>query len=195
MKYLSIDLEATGLREKDLIIEYAMVPFDASTGKLENELSEHFFVQCPSYESMEDDLDPWVKKHNEELIRKAHSEGLENAQFKERMTQYLESTAVKNYFGEGKITLFGKSLSAIDLPFLNRDLGWEFMRHHFSHRQLDLSSTAYALIDMGLIPEKCTQGSALMEYLDMGEVCHTALEDAVNTAIMYVKLIEKSKLS
>ena len=29
-----------------------------------------------------------------------------------------------------------------------------------------------------------------MNFLKMGEVCHTALEDAVNTAKMYLKLLE-----
>ena len=34
-------------------------------------------------------------------------------------------------------------------------------------------------------------GSNLMNYLNMGEVAHTALEDAKNTAIMYLKLLDK----
>ena len=42
MKYLSFDLEATGLEEDALIIEFAMVPFCTSTKKIEESLSKHF---------------------------------------------------------------------------------------------------------------------------------------------------------
>ena len=34
MKYLSIDIEATGLREKDFIIEFAAIAFDTNDGKI-----------------------------------------------------------------------------------------------------------------------------------------------------------------
>ncbi|MCP4913996.1 MAG: hypothetical protein GY909_12870 [Oligoflexia bacterium] len=190
MRYLSFDLEATGLRENDLIIEFGMVPFDTETGTIEMDLKEHFFVQCPSFEELKPNLDKWVIDHNEELITKAHETGLNQVDFKKRMVSYLESDKVKEYFGNKKITLFGKSVSAIDLPFMNRDLGWEFMRTYFEHRQLDLSSVAYNLIDMGKIPKECQSGSALMNFLEMGDVAHTALEDAVNTAKMYLKLID-----
>jgi DNA polymerase-3 subunit epsilon len=102
------------------------------------------------------------------------------------------SDEVKSYFKNDKnekIILFGKSMSAIDLPFLNRDLGWNFMRKHFHHRNLDLSSTANTLIDLKFIPKECSSGSYLMNFLGMGDVKHTALEDARNTALMYLKLL------
>lgn len=193
MKYLSIDLEATGLREHDSIIEFAMIPFDTKTKTLERDLAKHFFIKCDSFESLKPDLDPWVIEHNEELIKKAHSEGIEIEEFKRRLESYLQSKPVKKYFANErneKIILFGKSMNAIDLPFLTRDLSWEFMRKHFHHRDLDLSSTANTLIDMGMLPEICSSGSGLMNFLNMGEVSHTALEDAVNTAKMYLKLID-----
>ena len=65
------------------------------------------------------------------------------------------------------------------------------MRERFEHRQLDLSSVAYNLIDLGFLPEKCKSGSELMKELGFGEVAHTALEDAINTALMYIKILEK----
>ena len=191
MKYLSFDIEATGLEEHDLVIEFGMVPFDAQTGEIHHELEKHFYIQCPSFEELKPNLNEWVIEHNETLIKKAHSEGLSISAFKEELIKYLESDPVKEYFENEKITLFGKSMSAIDLPFLSRDLGWEFMRKYFQHRQLDLSSVAYNMIDLGFIPTECTSGSYLMEYLGMGEVCHTALEDAVNTAKMYLKLLDQ----
>ena len=191
MKYLSFDIEATGLEEHDLIIEFAMIPFCSKEKKLYHDLEKHFYVKCPSFEELRPNLNKWVIDNNKELIEKAHDEGISIKDFKEELIKYLESNEVKEFFDNKPITLFGKSVSAIDLPFLNRDLGWDFMRKYFNHRQLDLSSVAYNLIDMGLIPGECESGSKLMSYLDMGDVAHTALEDSVNTALMYFKLLEK----
>ncbi|MEK6626375.1 MAG: hypothetical protein AABY86_15505, partial [Bdellovibrionota bacterium] len=88
-----------------------------------------------------------------------------------------------------KIVLFGKSMNALDLPLLNRDLGWEFMRKYFHHQVLDLSSVVRAFVDKRLLPPETVSGSALMKHLKMGEVAHTALEDAVNAAKIYLQLL------
>lgn len=191
MKYLSIDIEATGLAENCQIIEFAMIPFDTKLKRLEDGLARTMYIHCPSFEDLRDDLDPWVREHNEKIIRKANSEGLMMSEFKETLRKYFESPEVRDYFENQKIVLFGKSMTAIDLPFLTRDLGWEFMRKYFHHRNLDLSSIGYGLIDLGLLPMGMDSGSNLMNYLNMGEVAHTALEDARNTAIMYLKLLDK----
>jgi len=189
MKYLSFDIEATGLDEHDLIIEFACVPFCTDKKAIQKDLSFHHFLRCPSFESLKPQLNPWVAQNNKELINKAHATGITLEAFKNEFTDYLKSCDIIDFFENEKITLFGKSLAAIDLPFLNRDLGWDYMREHFVHRQLDLSSISYTLIDMKMIPPDCHSGSFLMNYLNMGEVCHTALEDAINTAIMYFKLM------
>ena len=194
MKYLSIDLEATGLGENCQIIEFAMIPFDTQLKRLEDSLSRSVYIHCPSFEDLRDSLDPWVRDHNEKIIRKAHSEGLTMSEFKDYLQKYLESPEVRSFFGNQKIVLFGKSMTAIDLPFMNRDLGWEFMRKYFHHRNLDLSGLGYSLIDLGFLPMGMDSGSNLMNYLNMGEVAHTALEDAKNTAIMYLKLLDKFEL-
>lgn len=190
MRYLSFDIEATGLEEHDLMIEFAAVPFCTEKKVIEEELSFHYFIKCPSFEELKPKLNQWVIDHNKELIERAHSEGLEISKFKDKFSEYLNSKDVQSYFGEEKITLFGKSMSAIDLPFLNRDLGWDFMRSHFVHRQLDLSAVTYALIDLKMLPEKCTSGSELMKHFSMGDVAHTALEDAINTAKLYLKILD-----
>jgi oligoribonuclease (3'-5' exoribonuclease) len=194
MKYLSIDLEATGLGENCQIIEFAMIPFDTQFRRLEDSLARSVYVHCPSFEDLKPTLDPWVVEHNEKIIRKAHQDGLMLSEFKEFLKSYLESPAVREYFGSQKIVLFGKSMTAIDLPFMTRDLGWEFMRKYFHHRNLDLSGLGYGLIDLGLLPQGMDSGTNLMNHLGMGEVAHTALEDAKNTAIMYLKLLDKFQL-
>lgn len=191
MKYLSFDLEATGLEEDAKIIEFAMVPFDTESGEIEKSLQKHFYIKCPSFEELEPHLNEWVKIHNKELIQKAHIEGISLPDFKNELESYLGSTEVKKYFENQKVVLFGKSISAIDLPFLNRDLGWEWMNKHFHHRNLDLSCYLHGLVDMKLLPPGSESGSKIMEYFKMGEVAHTALEDAINTALIYLKLLEK----
>lgn len=193
MRYLSFDIEATGLEENAHIIEFAMIPFDTETRSMEDSLSKQFYIQCPSFEELEPNLNPWVKENNKELIIKAHKEGIPMAKFKEELEAYLNSKEVKDYFGNKKVVLFGKSISAIDLPFLNRDLGWEWMNKHFHHRNLDLSCFTMGLIDMGKLESGMDSGAKLMDYLGLGDVAHTALEDAVNTAKMYFMLLDKLK--
>ena len=193
MKYLSIDIEATGLGEHDLIIEFAMIPFCTETGNLEKDLERHFYVECPPFEELKHKLDPWVITHNKSLIETAHKSGLSKEKFVGELTKYFESKKVMDYFETGqskKITIFGKSLNAIDLPFLNRDLGWSYMRNYFNHQVHDLSSVVFSMVDKKIIPPECCSGSELMKHLSMGDVSHTALEDAKNTAIMYLKLLK-----
>jgi oligoribonuclease (3'-5' exoribonuclease) len=195
MKYLSFDLEATGLEEHALIIEFAMVPICSETKTIEHSLAKQFFVKCPSFEELKPNLNEWVVKNNEKLIRKAHAEGVTVDEFKNIMQEYVDAPEVKAYFNNQRIVLFGKSISAIDLPFLNRDLGWEWMNKHFHHRNLDLSCFCLGLIDAGLLSPGMDSGNKLMEHFGMGEVSHTALEDAVNTATLYFKLLDKVQSS
>jgi oligoribonuclease (3'-5' exoribonuclease) len=193
MRYLSFDIEATGLEENAHIIEFAMIPFDTDTRSMEESLSKQYYIQCPSFEELEPNLNPWVKENNKELIIKAHKEGIPMESFKQELENYLNSKEVKEYFGNQKVVLFGKSISAIDLPFLNRDLGWEWMNKHFHHRNLDLSCFTMGLIDMGKLEAGMDSGARLMEHFGLGEVSHTALEDAVNTAKMYFMLLDQLK--
>lgn len=192
MKYLSFDLEATGLEEDALIIEFGMVPFCTASKTINLELKKHFFIKCPSFEELKPNLNPWVIKNNKELIDKAHSAGISLSSFKQELEDYLASNKVREYFNNEKVHLFGKSISAIDLPFLNRDLGWEWMNKHFHHRNLDLSCLTLGLIDMGVLAKGMESGSVMMKEFGMGEVEHTALEDAVNTIKMYFKILESN---
>lgn len=191
MRYLSFDIEATGLEEDAKIIEFGMIPFCTKDRTLEHDLAKHFYIHCPPFEELEEHLNPWVKEHNKELIIKANKEGINLDVFKSELEKYLTSEAVKKYFNNEKIVLFGKSISAIDLPFLNRDLGWEWMNKNFHHRNLDLSSVLLSQVDFGNLEQGMESGSKIMEYFGMGEVAHTALEDAINTADLYLKILKK----
>lgn len=190
MKYLSIDIEATGLEDQDLIIEFAAIPIDGQKKILNENQTFHRYLYCPSFEELAPNLNPWVAKNNQTLIERAHSEGLSLKSFKDDFQKYLEQQEIKDFFDQKPIVLFGKSLSAIDLPFLKRDLGGDFMRKYFSHRTLDVTCLTYAYIDSGKLPSKTESGTELMKHFNMGEVAHTALEDAINTAKLYFKLLE-----
>ena len=192
MKYLSIDLEATGLEENAYIIEFAAVPIDTETNYIDTNNSFHTFVRCPSFEVLKPELNEWVIKNNETLIKKANSSGLQIEDFKNRFINYLKSDSLKKYKNEkfNNFTILGKSLNSIDIPFLNRDLGWDTMKEVFHHQVLDVSSVARLAIDLKKIPTNCSSGSHLAKHLGFGEVAHTALEDAILTAKIYFKLIE-----
>jgi oligoribonuclease (3'-5' exoribonuclease) len=192
MKYLSIDIEATGLREKDYVIEFAAVAFDTTAGKIFDQFSYHTLVQCPCYSEVEPTLDEWVKKHNKSLIQNAHEKGLSIKDWKNSFEQFLKRKDLQEFFGKEKIILFGKSMNAIDLPFLSRDLGWEWMREYFSHRTVDFTGVCYALMDLHLLPQGSERGSQIMKHLGFGEVAHNALDDAKNTALMYLKVLSKN---
>lgn len=192
MKYLSIDIEATGLKEHDVIIEFAAIAFDTQEMKVYEEMKYHTLVKCKSFAELKPNLDEWVIKHNQQLIENAHLKGLGIAEWKKSFSNFLDQREIKDFFGNQKIILFGKSLNAIDLPFLNRDLGWDWMRQRFSHRTVDLSSTCHSLMDLGMLPEGSERGSVIMKQLGFGEVAHNALDDARNTALMYLKILTKN---
>lgn len=191
MKYLSIDIEATGLKENDLIIEFAMVPICSASRTIRKDWSYHRYIKCPSFSELEPSLDEWVILHNRDLINKAHTSGISIGQFKQQIQEYTDQEFIRNFFNlsKEKITLLGKSMNAIDLPFLNRDLGWDFMRKIFNHQILDVSSVVLNKIDQGNLPPECKSGSKLSNYLNLGEVGHTALEDAIQAAEIYFRLL------
>lgn len=191
MRYLSFDIEATGLEDHDYIIEFGAVPFDTEERKIYTDESFHCFIKCPPFEELKPKLNPWVVNNNKKLIEKAASTGQTLKEFKQNLEDYLQSKFLKEFFNGEKIVLFGKSLNAIDLPFLNRDLSREWMSKFFHHRTLDLSSSTLTLIDSGHLEPGLDSGSKMMEYFEMGEVSHTAKEDAINTARMYFKVLDK----
>lgn len=191
MKYLSIDIEALGVAEKDQIIEFAAIAFDANTHAFNEELTFHSYIECPPFEVIRNNLNDWVASNMKSTITAANLRWVPLWRLKEQLREFLNSPKLKEYFWEDKIILFGKSMQWIDMPFLIRDLWFDFVKHYFSHRSLDLTSFVLWLVDMWTLPPECVSGSWLMKYLWMWEVAHTALEDAKNTAEMYFKIISK----
>jgi DNA polymerase-3 subunit epsilon len=67
------------------------------------------------------------------------------------------------------------------------------MRTYFHHQVVDVSSLARFCVDAGVIPDTACSGSGLLKYLKLGDVAHTALEDAVVTAKAYFGLMQAIK--
>ncbi|MDA8793879.1 hypothetical protein N9N67_11580 [Bacteriovoracaceae bacterium] len=193
MKYLSIDIESTGLDKDCQIIQFALVAFDAEKKEISEAIKKEYLIKCPSLEELKNQVNPWVYTNMGDVINLAHQKGIPLGQFKNELISYLKSAEVQNYFNHEKIVLFGKSLSAIDIPFLKRDLGWDTFSDVFMHRNLDLSCFCYSLIDLGLLTPEMGSGEKLMKFFNMGDVCHTAMDDAINTIKLYFNLLDMCK--
>ena len=190
MKYLSLDIETTGLEEGAKIIEFACVPVNVKTKEILKDLSFHTYVQCPSFEELEPHLNDFVKKHNKELIQKAHEVGISLKELQDQLSAYLTSPEIVEFFEGKPPVILGKSLSALDIPLLKRDLGWDYFMKHFHHQVRDVSSIAGYMVDVGLLPPNCISSSQLAKkFLEKKDVDHTALGDSIDMGDIYIKLV------
>jgi|688.fasta_scaffold96078_2 oligoribonuclease (3'-5' exoribonuclease) len=193
-RYLSLDTEATGLEVDCYLIQVALVPVDGTSKTLLSEWGKEVLIQCPSFEELKPKLNPWVLEHNEELIRKAHKDGIPPAAFKKWVEDYLNSPEIKKYFQNERPTLLGKSMSALDIPVLTRYLGKEFMEKYFHHQTLDLTCIARFLVDVGHLPKGFHSTTKLLQHFKIRHKAeHTALSDAVDMAHVYFHLIDLLK--
>ena len=193
-KYISLDTEATGLEEDTHLIQVAFVPVDTQSQTVDESLAVETLVQCPSFESLKPHLNEWVLEHNEGLIKEAHQSGLTRELFKEWVKNYFESSKVKAFFEGERPPPLGKSLSALDIPLLNRYLGAENYQKYFHHHTLDITCVARALVDAGKLPQGCESTTQLIQHFALREDArHTALSDAVDMAKIYLKLIDLLK--
>ena len=190
-RYLSLDTEATGLEEQCLMIQLAFVPVDVSTSWVVTDLAKEWLIHCPPFEELKPTLNEWVIKHQEGLIRKAHKEGMPLAQCKEEVAAYLKSKPIQDFFGKERPVLMGKSMSALDIPLLNRSFGWGFMQKSFHHHIVDVTCLGKSFEDAGLLPPKTASTTKLMQYFKLKELVeHTALSDAIDMGRVYCKLID-----
>lgn len=190
-KYLSIDTEATGLEIDSLLLQMALVPVDGDKRIIGEHLGREILVQCPSFEELKPKLNQWVIQHNEPIIRQAHERGLSRDGFTHWMTDYLTDPEIKKFLGPDRPVILGKSLSALDIPILTRYLGKSFMEKHFHHHTLDITCAARLLVDAKVLPEGCQSTTKLLSFFKMrDESTHTALNDAMDMAKIYFKLLD-----
>lgn len=190
-KYLSLDTEATGLEENTLMIQIAFVPVDAKNKKVLEELGKEMLVRCPSFEELKPNLNEWVIKHNEGLIRKAHADGVDPKELPKIVSAYMEQPEIKKFFGNDRPALLGKSMSALDIPLMHRYFGKAFMEKYFHHHTLDITCVARGLVDAGILPPGSSGTSKLMKHFGIREeATHTALNDAVDMGKIYFGLLD-----
>jgi len=188
--YLSIDTEATGLKETTHLIQLALVPVDISRGKVLLSLGREWLVKCPTFEELEPSLDAWNLEHNRETIIRAHREGIDPKQVLPTIQQYLASADLVALFGNKRPVLLGKSLSALDIPLLKRCFGWEVFDRTFHHHTVDVTCVSRALVDAGMLPAGCESTSKLVSHFGIrDDARHTAMSDAVDMAEIYLKLL------
>lgn len=193
-RYLSLDTEATGLEVDCYLIQVALVPVDGTTQTVLSDWGKEVLIQCPSFEELKPKLNSWVLEHNEDLIRKAHREGITPQEFKQWVEGYLTAPEIKAYFQNERPTLLGKSMSALDIPVLTRYLGKEFMEKYFHHQTLDLTCVARFLVDVGKLPKGHHSTTKLLQYFKIRQNAeHTALSDASDMAQVYFRLLELMK--
>lgn len=198
MKVLSLDTETTGL-ENPLdesgakLIQFSCVPAEVSMDGylIREDLVFDVYVKCPSFESMKPKLSPWIIEHNKELIETAHEKGLELAEFQNRFKKYLD-TDVKEFFGEEKFFILGKSLPSLDFLIMLKNLGYDFLRDYgFLRNYIDINPIIRFLMEKKQIHIQDASSKSLMQHFGFGEdVKHLAYNDAVDMIKIYHELLK-----
>jgi DNA polymerase-3 subunit epsilon len=200
IKILSFDTETLGLEDPNnstnQIIEFAIVPATiiiddmqvVELGLYDNVY--HKFIKCPSFEELSPNLSQWVIDHNEDLIRKAHSDGISDEVFKLDLATYLEEIKL-DFFEGGDLLYLGKSMQSLDAPIMTKHLGWDFMnKWGLNRKKVDVQDVARFLIQQGKLPLETASSRALVEYFNIKEdVNHTAIDDSIDMLKIYSKLL------
>jgi hypothetical protein len=190
-RYLSLDTEATGLEEKCVMIQLAVVPVDVTTGQVLTEHGKEWLLACPDFDELKPTLNEWVLKHQEGLIRKAHAEGIAMDKCRDELTAYLKSKPIHDFFNGERPVLLGKSMSALDIPLLTRSFGWDYMQKTFHHHIVDVTCLGKSFEDAGILPPRTANTTRLMQHFKLKEAAeHTALCDAVDMGRIYCKMID-----
>ncbi len=172
LTFLSIDIESTGLKEEDECFEFSAILIQ--NGLVLNKFHQYLKVQAtPS---------PWVEKNLKKNFLESQKNGLSKEEFVTNFLFFLKDH--KN------LILLGKSLNALDIPFLKKILGYEVFYQYFSHRTLDLTSLAIFSILLKKIPSECLSGAHLNKFFHLGKIAHTALEDSENNINVLNKFLE-----
>ena len=197
MKYVSLDIETTGLNPKKCdIVQFAAVIDDLSDPQPLEKLPtfQTYFCQ-PTYtgEPYALGMHPGIFKR----IADAQQKRIEENEFGDRFMSIRDlPTALKNFltgngytedkYGRVRVTAAGKNVGMFDLPFLKKKVkSWGDIT--ILHRVIDPAILYYEPGDLTLPDSKlCMQRAGLA-----GEVAHTALEDA----LMVVKLVRHKLLS
>jgi oligoribonuclease (3'-5' exoribonuclease) len=172
MKYVSIDLETTGLdAEHCQIIEFGAVyddlslPFDASQ-------VFHRFVRHPVYTG-----EPYALAMNQKILYTlAENQHPDIHDFKDLAGGFMSWLLERGFDLRSPIVVAGKNFSGFDKPFLRHAPHFEeFIRLH--HRGLDPGTMYFDPTCDEVVPgtQECLRRAGLDDT-----VAHTAVEDAMD---------------
>lgn len=189
MKYVSIDLETTGLDpETCQIVEFGAVVDDLNDLKPVEELpSFHCYVLSPDgvYRG-----EPYALSMHAEIFRRiAKREKPWSYWLPWELTKHfhtflnVDAGFVETSYGGISIPAGGKNFAAFDLPFIRKHLPMKDSKVYFQHRCVDP-----AMLFCDPKAEKLPDTKQCMDLAGIpGEVAHTAVEDAR----MVVQLVRK----
>lgn len=172
MKYLSLDIETTGLSFNCDILEIGCIVEDTKKKLPYNELPKYRALFKHSQITGE----LFALKINSKLIEElcSNSEDCDIFQdYKDFGTNFRRF--LLDNFGANKIVLAGKNVSGFDLPFMKAKLAGCCTNNYFSHRIIDVGSLYIDWNKDLEIPnlKECKNRANLT-----GEVSHTSLGDA-----------------
>lgn len=157
MKYLSIDLETTGLdTDKCQVIEIAMVLEDTEKNVPVAELP--YFHRLVWHATI---VGEWkALDMNREILEKAQSKGVLSDDVWEHVCRWLRGQGIN---AVDRVTVAGKNVAGFDLQFFP---AW--VRKYFKHR----------VIDPGSVFMNWEKGPLSLGELLGRDVAHNALDDA-----------------
>lgn len=167
MKYVSVDIETTGLDiNQDQILEIGAV-YDNGIDNVQD--LPHF--RC-IYKLDRITGSPYALSMHSELLK-------EIANTKNKIEPMKDFHTWLDTLGEKRMSIAGKNAANFDLPFL--------IRHGFSfpycHRIIDVGSMY--ITDFGFIPSL----DEINQFIEYKPVTHRALDDAINVVIAIRKKI------
>lgn len=182
MKYLSLDIETTGLiKGKHDILSVGMIVVNTDKVGKKPKLKElpHLYIAI-EHEEICGNL--YALNMNKDLIEgivKGHVEGaklLDVVEAGNTIVDFLDT-----HFGDSKITVIGKNAAAFDIPFIESRFWMTLGGKRFRHRVLDVGSMYYDPNVLDEVPnlKQCKE----LAGID-GIVTHNALEDAFDVVLL-----------
>lgn len=178
MKYISVDIETTGLNKDNCqIIEVGAVFDDLANQRPLDDLPQFHAYITPYRNLMYGE--PFAFSMHSQILRRiaTQEEGftyLEECDLPEKFGGWVEGLVEDGFMHTTKFTAAGKNFSGFDRQWLEEIEGWtDFVNIH--HRSLDVGSMFVNLIGDDHIPslDECLKRAGLDK-----EVAHTAVEDA-----------------
>ena len=180
MKYISIDIETTGLEKRNAqIIEVGAVFDDLANQQPLDKLPTFHAYLLPYNNQMYGE--PYALSMHPKIIRRIaiQEEGftyIEEDELPEKFAGWVEGLVEDGFLHTTKFTAAGKNFAAFDRQWLEDIEGWtDHVKCH--HRSLDVGNMFVDLANDDTMPslDECLKRAGIEK-----EVAHTAVEDALD---------------